>query len=219
MKLLKWTISLSMIFLLFQTVQVVNADDDHDEEREKYEGNEGLFQKWVDDDEWEHDDEDEWDDDESSYDTNEYYNDQNNQNVNSYWNIWTRDTSVSTNGMLPVQEAQKVQIKLNNKEELFYVVPLNGQLLVPCDKVATFLGAKSTFYEQSRILVVSKGQDELIVRMGSNAAYENMVKTPMPTNAIYMEKSIYLPISVIANSLGIRVNWDETTQKMILESI
>ena len=35
------------------------------------------------------------------------------------------------------------------------------------------------------------------------------MKTPMPSKALYYEKSIYLPLSVIANSMGYRVSWNQ----------
>ena len=76
-----------------------------------------------------------------------------------------------------------------------------------------------TFYEQSRILEVSKGNEELIVRAGSNATYENRVKTPMPSKALYYEKSIYLPLSVIANSMGYRVSWNQEKETIVLQEI
>ena len=83
--------------------------------------------------------------------------------------------------------------------------------------MADLLGVKSKFYNQSRILELSDDQEELIVRSGTNAAYENMVKTPMPTTAIYYEKTVYLPVSVIANAFGYSVNWDENNEMFILE--
>ena len=58
------------------------------------------------------------------------------------------------------------------KVSCFISILKHGQLLVSGEKIAIFIDAEFTFYEQSRILEVSKGNEELIVRAGSNAAYE-----------------------------------------------
>ena len=112
-----------------------------------------------------------------------------------------------------------MHIELNGKSELFFIVPQYGELLVSGEKITKFMDAKCTFYEQSRILEVSKGKEELIVRAGSNAAYENRVKTAMPSKALYYEKSIYLPVSVIANSMGYRVSWNAEKETIVLQEI
>ena len=126
-------------------------------------------------------------------------------------------TSLTEN--LPFQEAKEVTVAINGKSESLYVVPLNGQLFVSAEKTAKLLGLKSKYYNQSRILEVSNGKEELVVRAGTNVAYENMVKTPMPAKALYYEKSVYVPISVIANAFAYRVNWDEATGTITLQEI
>ena len=110
-------------------------------------------------------------------------------------------------------------IELNGKSMLFLIVPQYGQLLVSGENIAKLMDLAFTFYEQSRILEVSKGEEELIVRVGSNAAYENTVKTPMPAKALYYEKSVYLPLSVIANSMGYRVSWNAEKETIVLQQI
>jgi hypothetical protein len=67
-------------------------------------------------------------------------------------------------------------------------------------------------------MVITKDQNELIVRADSNAAYENRVKNPMPVKAASYEKTIYLPISVAANALGYRINWDAGSNTIMMES-
>ena len=56
------------------------------------------------------------------------------------------------------------------KVKSLYIVPQNGQFFVSGEKIAKFMDTKYTFYKQSRILEVSKGKEELIVRAGSNAS-------------------------------------------------
>ncbi|KZR59693.1 copper amine oxidase N-terminal domain-containing protein [Pseudobacillus badius] len=202
----KWMVSLLMMFVLFfgfSSGQLASADDDDEYEHEYGEGK-------VEDHEWD-DEDDDWEEEEDyEYEA---------PSQSSYWHMWTRDTSVAADSSLPFQEAQEVAVQLNKESEQLYVIPRNGQLLVSGEKMANLLQADYTYHKQSRILEVSKGRDELIVRSGSNAAYENLVKTPMPSEAYFFEKSVYLPVSVIANTFGYRVSWNEGSQTIVLQSI
>ncbi|WP_071393225.1 copper amine oxidase N-terminal domain-containing protein [Bacillus tuaregi] len=214
----KSTLSLIMLLCIFQSGSIALADgDDNHEEYERYEKHE--YEKDDEDD----DDKKYWEGEAEGDDNSDYYENDiryESNPIQTHWNLWTREISSSTsNTELPFQEAKEVGIELNNKSELFYVIPQSGQLLVPGEKVAKFIGAKSSYYQQSKILELSMGKEELIVRAGTNAAYENMVKAPMPTKSFYYEKSVYLPISVIANGLGFRVNWDEGKSTIILQEI
>ena len=224
-RLVKWTLLVFIFFSIFQSVNTVKADDD---EYEEYESHEKYREEHDDDDEEYEESHEEHDNDDDEYE--EYERDDGWQSEvqnlpfsetiqPSLWNTWTRDASTGLNENLPFQEAREVPIELNGKSELFYIVPQYGQLLVSGEKIAKFIDAEFTFYEQSRILEVSKGNEELIVRAGSNATYENRVKTPMPSKALYYEKSIYLPLSVIANSMGYRVSWNQEKETIVLQEI
>ncbi|MDR4887790.1 copper amine oxidase N-terminal domain-containing protein [Fredinandcohnia sp. QZ13] len=192
-----WILSVVLLLFIFQSVNIVKADDD-DYERDEH----GRYERYEKDD----DDHEEWEEEEEY--ENRYYI-QENQIQPSYWNIWTRDTIASLTDTLPFQEPKEVTVELNGKSGRFYIVPMEGQLLISGEKMAKFFGAEYTFYQESRIFEASTNQVELIVRAGSNVVYENMVKTPMPTKAQYFEKSVFLPVSVMANAFGYRVNWDE----------
>lgn len=224
-RLFKWFLSVIILFSIFQTANIVKADDDddekyerHEKDRKKHDDVERKFKEYRDDD---HDDDEDDDEYERDDDWQSDVRDQPSSEIiqQSLWNIWTRDTSTGSNDTLPIQEATEVLIEKNVKSELFFVIPQQGQLLVSGEKFAKFIGAEFTFYEQSRIFEILKGEEELIVRVGSNATYENRVKTPMPTKALYYEKSIYLPISVIANSMGYRVSWNAEKETIVLEEI
>ncbi|WP_010677691.1 copper amine oxidase N-terminal domain-containing protein [Bacillus timonensis] len=197
----KWIISVLILLILFPSVNIAKADDDDEYDHDKHE----RYEKY------------EEDDDEGEYENRNYI--QENQFLPSYWNIWTRDTSTSIIENLPFQEAKEVTVEMNGKNESFYIVPFDGQLLISGEKLADFIGAKYIFYQESRILEASTDQVELIIRAGSNAVYENMVKTPMPTKAQYFEKSVFLPISVMTNAFGYRVNWDEANGNIKIEKI
>ncbi|MFB6469472.1 copper amine oxidase N-terminal domain-containing protein [Cytobacillus sp. Hz8] len=228
----KWLTIPILITLTFGfSSLIVNADDDEHGEHEgheRYEEEHGGF-LFNDDEKKEHD---EYEDDERKErdkyedddENTEYYQDesgsyQQDMQPNTNWNIWTREAISASNNDLPFLEAQEVPFQLQQQKVDLFVLPQYGQFLVSGEKLGELLGAKTTFYSQSKILVISKGTNELILHAGTNAVYENMAKTPMPTNALYYENTLFVPVSVIANALDYRVSWDEQKKMMNLEAI
>ncbi len=136
-----------------------------------------------------------------------------------YWSIWSREPRNDPNNALPIASPEELIVIVNGNETSIYCIPQDGQLLVSGNAIAEIMGAQAKFYPQHKIAVLNKGNLELIVKAGSNAVFENKVKTPMPTIATCYENSVYLPVSVAANALGYRVTWDITKKAMVLQSI
>jgi hypothetical protein len=223
-KWIKWFCLITILTGSFLTAGLsVMADDDDDERYEnhgyyeergegnRYENNEG-YENDGDDDEG-------YEDEEGGYEQG-YGNEQTVPTQRGYWNFWIREAISSQDTNLPVTQPGEVVVKINGVSAgNIHIVPQDGQLLIPGEQVAKLLNAKTEYYPKSRILVISKNKSELIVRAGSNAAYENKNKTPMPMKAQYIETALYLPISVVANTLGYRVSWDDAEQSLILENL
>lgn len=136
-----------------------------------------------------------------------------------YWNVWSREPRNNSNNALPISEPTKLTVIADQKESSMYVIPKEGQLLVAGDAIAEFLGAQANLYTQSKILVLTKGNSEVIVKAGSNVVFENRIRTPMPVQATFYEKSVYLPVSVVATTLGYRVSWDQNKKALLFESM
>lgn len=204
------------VFVL-SNVELVKADDDHHEKH--YE------KKYKDDD---HDEKDYKDDDydEKDYKDDEYEGDSYNnssemtdfQQQVTTWNVWTREIGSTNQGALPIKSPANVKIKIDGTNSEIFAVPTGGQLYVPAQQVGELLGATVKEYPNSGIMEIQKGQTQLIVRIGSNAAYENMVKTPMPVVVIQYNNKLYIPISVIANAFQHKVEWDDASQTLLLQN-
>jgi hypothetical protein len=136
-----------------------------------------------------------------------------------YWYLWSRMPINNPNKTLPITAPSDLSVSVNGNKTKLYFIPQEGQLLVSGEKLANILGAQAQYYPQSKILRITKGQYEMIVRADSNAVYENRVKNPMPLKTASYEKTIYLPISVAANALGYRINWDAGNNTIMIESI
>ncbi len=206
----KWVSVLAALLIVFSIGKTVIADDDdiHDQKQEYHQNDH--------------------DDDEGEYENDEDNGDWIRGNQQSqvllsqqadYWHIWSREPRNNPDNPLPINVPSELKVITGSQEKSVYFIPQEGQLFVSAQTIADLLGAEQTFYPQSKISVLSKSDRELIVRAGSNAVYENRIKTPMPVQAAFYENSIFLPISVAANSLGYRVTWDSAKQALILQSI
>ncbi|MFJ8101049.1 copper amine oxidase N-terminal domain-containing protein [Lysinibacillus sp. NPDC096212] len=214
MKMKKISLVVVLILTGFITNDVVVHADDHehkDKKHEKYK----EYKDYKDDD----------DDDDKKY----YYDDeeegetyyfQDAVSAKGTWNIWTR-TVAANKEVLPFINSQKVTLKVEgtNKELSFFIVPKDGEFFVPGKAVAQALGAKATFYKESKILDVRNGANELIYRAGTNVVYDNNVKTPSPAQVFYMNEELYVPISTITNGLGYIAEWQENNQTFVCQPI
>ncbi|MCM3571329.1 copper amine oxidase N-terminal domain-containing protein [Neobacillus mesonae] len=201
----KWLSSFVLLVMLLSTGTSVIADDHDDDDDEKQE----YYFKNHEDDDHKSDDEGGWE---------EQRNIQLSQQPD-YWNIWSREPVNNPDTSLPIEAPGELMVFIGNQEKMIYFIPKDGQLLVSGEAIAKVLGAEFIFYPTSKICQLTKGDLELIVRAGSNAVYENKIKTPMPTQAEAYENSIYLPLSAAANALGYRVTWNEAKKAIVLQSL
>lgn len=193
---------------------VAKADDDH-KENEYFEKD-----RYKDYDEYEkhHDDDDDDDDDEYEEYEDYYYNDQQQINVTKEsWFKWSRSIAEPSEIVaLPISQEDEISLKMNNEEPIkIEAIPDGSQLLVPVEKVAQYLGAKTVIYPKSDIVEINKETMQLIVRNNTKVVYENMKKTPMQAQVTKKNDQYYMPISVLANGLGYQIM--ETTANNQIE--
>ncbi|MCP8971305.1 copper amine oxidase N-terminal domain-containing protein [Ectobacillus ponti] len=124
-----------------------------------------------------------------------------------YWYQWSRSAAapqsvetlpISQNGPFGIQEAGKERVVLP-------VIPREGQLFVPIQEMSAYLQAQATLYPNSGIVEVKKGTRMFVVRSGSKVIYENGRKTPMPAAVFEQDGKLYIPLAVLANTLGFTI--------------
>ncbi|WP_427107858.1 copper amine oxidase N-terminal domain-containing protein [Lysinibacillus xylanilyticus] len=213
MKVKKISLVLVLILASFITNDVVVHADDHEHEDKKHE----KYKEYKDYKDDGDDDEKYYDDDEEEGET--YYF-QDAVSEKGTWNIWTR-TVAADKEVLPFTSSQKVTLKVEGtkKELSFFVIPKDGEFFVPGKAVAQVLGAKATFYKESKILAIQDQTNELIYRAGTNVVYDNNVKIPSPAQAFYVNEELYVPISTITNGLGYIAEWQENYQTFVCQPI
>lgn len=133
------------------------------------------------------------------------------------WDVWSR--KVDTNeGALPFDIAKTVKLENQDGKQIdSYVIPTKGEIMIPAVKTAELVGATVHYYKTTQIAEIQLELIQLIVKSGSNAVYENDIKTPMPAEAMMYQEELYIPISVLTNGLGYTVTWDETTQTFLVQ--
>ena len=196
---------------------VTKADDDHKEneyfEKDRYKAHDEYEKHQDNDDEYEEYEEYEDYEDYEDY----YYNDQQQIYVTKEsWFKWSRSVvEPSEIAALPINQEDEISLKMNNEEPIkIEAIPDGSQLLVPVEKVAQYLGAKTVIYPKSDIVEINKEMIHLIVRNNTKVVYENMKKTPMQAQVTKKNDQYYMPISVLANGLGYQI-METTTNNQI----
>ena len=213
-----WILTPIMMFSLLGGQYIAQADDDEGyEHHEKSKYFDGFEHDDHDDDEYDHDDHHHHNEDKYYEENNQYT--ENNTDTQGQWNIWTRTATVNTDSTLPFKDAKTATFKVDNNTFKLYVIPKKGELFVPAGKLTTKLGGKSKYYKNSKIINTNVNGSQLIFRANTNVVYENLVKTPIPAKSFIYKDDIYVPISVILNSLGYSIDWQEDTQQFVCQAL
>lgn len=214
-----WILTPIMMFSLLGGQYIAQADDDEGyEHHEKSKYFDGFEHDDHDHDKYDKHDEYEHDDDHDEHDEEKYY-EENNTVTQGQWNIWTRTATVNNDSTLPFKDAKTATFKIDNQTFQLYVVPKKGEVFVPAGKLTTKLGGNSKYYKDSKIMKTNINGNELIFRANTNVVYENLVKTPIPAKSFIYKDDIYVPISVILNSLGYSIDWQEDTQQFVCQAL
>jgi hypothetical protein len=212
----KIALGLCVCFLIFTAyssqISPVYADDDEKYEYKLENGDEDRYE-----DDYDYEDEEEHKD---GYRSEEYYwknikvQEERTSVKREYWYKWSRSADLPDEYVAtPISSKQTVPIYLESKAPLYTtVIPMQGQIFVPLEDTAKYLGASVIIYPNSQIGEIQLGHHHLIVKNGTRVVYENMRKTPMPLPIFSEKGKLYIPISVLANGLGFQVTWTKQQQ-------
>ncbi|EID43924.1 copper amine oxidase N-terminal domain-containing protein [Parageobacillus thermoglucosidasius] len=186
--------------------------DDHEKYKHKLEEGAGDW----DEDDYDHEDEEGHKDRYHSeeYDWKNIMQEERTSVKREYWYKWSRSADLPDEYVAtPISSRQTVPIYLESKAPLYTTaIPMQGQIFVPLEDTAEYLGASVIIYPNSQIGEIQLGDRHLIVKNGTRVVYENMRKTPMPLPVFSEKEKLYIPISVLANGLGFQVTWTEQQQ-------
>ncbi len=92
----------------------------------------------------------------------------------------------------------------------------NDRTMLPARFVAENLGAKVSWIEDDNKVVIDNNTTKIIIVVGSKTAYVNDKAVTLDVPAFTENNRTYTPVRFIAESLGTTVDWDESTQSVII---
>ncbi len=103
--------------------------------------------------------------------------------------------------------------KVNND-----VAPIirNDRTMLPARFVAEKLGATVEWNNDERKVIVTKGEVEIIIIIDSDIAYVNGKAVTLDSKAFIENDRTYTPVRFVAESLGAKVEWNNTNRKVTI---
>lgn len=93
----------------------------------------------------------------------------------------------------------------------------SGRTLIPVRAISEGLGAEVKWNEQESKVTITKDGKEIVLQLGSNIAYINGVETKLDVPAETMNNRTIVPLRFIAESLGLKVEWDQENETIEVE--
>ncbi|MEN1988293.1 CotH kinase family protein [Paenibacillus hubeiensis] len=94
----------------------------------------------------------------------------------------------------------------------------NGRVMVPVNSILEALGAKVTWDKTAKTVTAELGEQTLVIKIGSSAATLNGASLDLGTPAILQNKRTLVPIRLVTEALGMKVDWDKTASQVSLTS-
>ncbi|MGO8671407.1 MAG: stalk domain-containing protein [Capsulimonadaceae bacterium] len=88
----------------------------------------------------------------------------------------------------------------------------NGSVLVPLRGVFERLGAGVNYNASTRTIEATRGQTDVVLRLGENTAYINQQAQPLLQPPVVVNGSTFVPLRFVAQSFGAQVNWIAASQ-------
>lgn len=115
---------------------------------------------------------------------------------------------------IPVENV--ISKKLNMKFDTPPVIK-NGRTLIPVRAISEGLGAEVKWNAEENKVTITKDGKEIVLQLGSNIAYINGVETQLDVPAETMNNRTIVPLRFIAESLGLKVEWNQENETIEVE--
>ena len=94
----------------------------------------------------------------------------------------------------------------------------NGRTLVPFRAISEALDAKVSWNEQTKEVTACKDNDTVSLKIGNKCITKNNVKTETDVAAKIVNGRTMVPVRAISNCLNAKVDWDESTRTVIINT-
>ena len=95
-------------------------------------------------------------------------------------------------------------------------VSINDRLVVPVRNVFSQIGAKVDWNEARNRLIITKGNDEIIMYIGYTNCYVNGVIKAMEAPAVLFNGTVMVPVRFVAETFNVPVGWSEKSSTVYL---
>ena len=120
--------------------------------------------------------------------------------------------------------ASEITVKINDKDVIFDVSPIimNERTMVPMRAIFEDLGCEVEWLSQSQTVIATQNSKIIALQIGSNRIISTDVETNQTTvyesdvaPVIHNERTM-IPVRVISEILGYKVDWESQTQEVII---
>ncbi|MBB6217978.1 hypothetical protein HNQ80_004115 [Anaerosolibacter carboniphilus] len=88
----------------------------------------------------------------------------------------------------------------------------DGRTLVPVRALTQAFGAEVGWNSETKEVTISKGDVEIVLKLGSNIAIVNGQEVEIEVPAETINSRTVIPLRFIVESLGLKTNWDEDSE-------
>jgi len=92
----------------------------------------------------------------------------------------------------------------------------NGRVLVPIRGVFESLGAKVDWNEQTRQVIVTTADTTMLLEIDASSVLIDGIITPLDVPATLISSRTYVPIRIVAEYLGHKVDWDPNLRRVLI---
>ena len=121
----------------------------------------------------------------------------------------------------PLIKTENVEVIVGREKLIFDQNPVieGGRVLVPFRAIAESLGADVMWIGETQTVTAKKDDIEIIMNIGKNIAYVNGVAINLDVAPKILNGRTLLPLRFFAESFGVEVIWDGTTNTVIVDDV
>ncbi|OXT09583.1 copper amine oxidase [Thermoanaerobacterium thermosaccharolyticum] len=111
------------------------------------------------------------------------------------------------------------KMKANGREIKFDIPPVvkSGTTLIPVRAVVESLGANVNWDAASNTVTITKGDKTIVFDLNNSKVYVNGTEVTISMPAMEISNRTFVPLRFIAESLGVKINYDDNTGNIDIE--
>jgi hypothetical protein len=111
------------------------------------------------------------------------------------------------------------KVRAKGREVKFDVSPVikSGTMLIPVRAVVESLGANVNWDAATNTVTITKGDTTIVFDLNSSKVYVNGSEVTLSMPAMEISNRTFVPLRFIAESLGVKINYDNNTGNIDIE--